>query len=260
MPGGDSGVTVNRSIEPPPSPESAPAPEETAAPAGDEDAPAIERFAADFENPQGQPLMGIVLIDDGSLEAAAAVVAEVPYPVSVAIDPERPGAAEAARAYRERGIEVLALAGLPGNAQPRDVEVSLEAAFSRLPESLGLIDADAAGLRGDRAVADQVMQVLASEGRGYVGRSEGLGMALRAAQQEEVPAVSVYRDLDSEGQDATVIRRFLDQAAFRARQQSGTVVLARVRPETISALILWGQATRADRVALAPISAILTAE
>ena len=68
------------------------------------------------------------------------------------------------------------------------------------------------------------------------------------------------RDLDAEGQDARVIRRFLDQAAFRARQESGVVMLGRVRPDTISALILWGTANRAGQVALVPVSAVLRGE
>jgi polysaccharide deacetylase 2 family uncharacterized protein YibQ len=82
-------------------------------------------------------------------------------------------------------------------------------------------------------------------------------MALRAAEAAGVPAGVIYRDLDAEGQDARVIRRFLDQAAFRARQQSGVVLVGRVRPDTLSALILWGSANRAGDVTLAPVSAVL---
>ena len=35
-------------------------------------------------------------------------------------------------------------------------------------------------------------------------------------------------------------------------------MLGRVRPDTISALLLWGLQDRAERVALAPVSAVLT--
>jgi len=37
-------------------------------------------------------------------------------------------------------------------------------------------------------------------------------------------------------------------------------MLGRVRPDTVSALLLWGLQDRASRVALAPISAVLTRE
>ena len=107
---------------------------------------------------------------------------------------------------------------------------------------------------------EQAMEGLAEDGRGLVTVSKGLNTALRAAEQANVPAGVIFRDLDSEGQDARVIRRFLDQAAFRARQESGVLLLARVRPNTISALVLWGTANRAGQVAVAPVSAVLSAQ
>jgi polysaccharide deacetylase 2 family uncharacterized protein YibQ len=79
------------------------------------------------------------------------------------------------------------------------------------------------------------------------------GLGLRAG----VPAATIYRDLDGEGQDAQVIRRFIDQAAFRARQDSGVVLLGRMRPDTVTALINWGNDKRAAQVAQVPLSAVL---
>jgi polysaccharide deacetylase 2 family uncharacterized protein YibQ len=70
----------------------------------------------------------------------------------------------------------------------------------------------------------------------------------------------VFRDFDGKGQGATVIRRFLDQAAFRASQEEdGVIMVGRLRPDTISALLLWGLQDRASSVALAPVSAVLNA-
>ena len=85
-------------------------------------------------------------------------------------------------------------------------------------------------------------------------------MAGRAAEQAGVPAVVVYRDLDIENQDARVVRRSVDQAAFRARQDSGVVLVGRMRPDTISALILWGTANQDGQVAIVPVSSVLTAQ
>jgi polysaccharide deacetylase 2 family uncharacterized protein YibQ len=75
-----------------------------------------------------------------------------------------------------------------------------------------------------------------------------------------VPADPVFRDFDSKGQSATVIRRFLDQAAFKAGQEGAVIMLGRLRPDTITALLLWGLQDRAGQVALAPISAVLLRE
>ncbi|MGY9033893.1 MAG: divergent polysaccharide deacetylase family protein, partial [Rhodobacterales bacterium] len=145
-------------------------------------------------------------------------------------------------------------------ATPTDVEIALEATFATLPETVLLLDAGDGGLQNDRAVTEQAMERLAKDGRGIVVVSKGLNMALRAAEQVDVPAGVIFRDLDAEDQDARVIRRFLDQAAFRARQESGVLLLARVRPNTISALVLWGTVNRAGQVAVAPVSAVLSGQ
>ena len=262
LPGADTGVVVRRLGGQ--TPEPTPAPEET-----DEvltveelpdDAPALVRYAETFENAAGLPTMAIVIVDDGSLDGAVTALGGLPFPVSVGVDPGRSGAAESAAAYRAAGFEVVAVPTLPEGASPSDVEVTLGAAFETLPEAVALLDAGEAGLRGPGAVAAQAMAALAAEGRGFVTVSQGLNAPLRAAEAAEVPSAVILRDLDGDGQEARVIRRFLDQAAFRARQESGVVMLARARPDTISALILWGTANRRGQVALVPVSAILRGE
>jgi polysaccharide deacetylase 2 family uncharacterized protein YibQ len=89
---------------------------------------------------------------------------------------------------------------------------------------------------------------------------QGLNTAQKLIAREGVPSASVFRDFDANGQDARAIRRFLDQAAFRAGQEEGGVIMVgRLRAETISALLLWGLQDRASSVALAPVSAVLRA-
>lgn len=260
LPGNTQGVRVTRPAdEAVASAQDAPA--EAAEEVFDEDAPALVRYASDYDNPDGKPLMSIILIDDGGLGGGAvAAVGAVPFPVTVAIDALAPDAADKMAAYRAAGVEVMALASLPEGALPSDVEVTLEAAFSALPETIALLDVGAGGLQSDRGVTEQAMAHLAQAGRGFVTQSQGLNMALRSAEAADVPAAVIYRNLDSEDQDARVIRRFLDQAAFRARQQSGVVLVGRVRADTISALSLWGTANRAGQVTFAPVSAALLIE
>lgn len=255
LPGGASNVRIIRPDSGSPSTQGAELAAESAAV---DDEPAFIRFAAPYDNPEGKPLLSVILIDRGQLgDAAVPAVAALPFPVTVGLDANAPGATVLMEAYRAAGVEVIALVGLPEGAQPSDVEVTLEAAFAAVPEAVGLLDSAAGGLQSEPAAMDQVMVRLLAEGRGLVTQTRGLNMALRAAEAAGVPAGVIYRDLDAEGQDARVIRRFLDQAAFRARQQSGVVLVGRVRPDTLSALILWGSANRAGDVTLAPVSAVL---
>ena len=82
----------------------------------------------------------------------------------------------------------------------------------------------------------------------------------KLAVKNGVPAAAIFRDFDNKDQTPTVIRRFLDQAAFKAGIEGSVIMLGRMRPETISALLVWGLQDRATQVALAPISAVLKSQ
>jgi len=255
LPSVESGVRVNR-----PEAETAltePEPQGSILP--EISGPALSAYAAPFESIEGKPLLAVVLVDDGSIDGAAALITGLPFAVSIAVDPSAPDAQGRMAEYRAAGIEVLALVRLPVRAQPTDVEVSLEAIFATLPEAVAVLDAGEGGM-SNAVVAAQATGRLALDGRGLVSVSQGLNATMRAAEAAQVPAAIVYRDLDSADQDARVIRRFLDQAAFRARQESGVILLGRVRADTISALILWGTENRAGQVSVAPVSAVLLAQ
>lgn len=224
------------------------------------DAAPIVANAAAFQNPGDKPLMSIVLIDRGEFSDAVEALSAFPYAVSFAIDPSREGAAQAAERYRAAGFEVLALVDIPEAAQAPDVEVNLASRLSVLPGVVAVMEGDGTGLQSSRAISDQTAAYLRDSGHGLVMYPNGLDTARKLAEKEGVPAVTLFRDFDAAGQDANVIRRFLDQAAFKAAQEPASVVMVgRARPETVSALILWGLADRAGRVALAPVSALLRA-
>ena len=243
-----TGVTVRR-----PTGETVP---ESAAPR----VAALTQYAAQTPDTGGAPFMSIVLIDDGSMSAAAAALAGLPFPVTIAIDPADAAAAGRMAAYRADGFEVAVLARIPEGALPSDVEVTLGSVFDTLPETIAVLDIGTGGLQQDAAVTEQAMDILAADGRGFVTAAQGLNMASRAAEQAGVPAAVIYRDLDADGQEARVIRRFIDQAAFEARRESGVVLVGRVRPDTISALILWGAANQNAQVAIVPVSTVLNGQ
>ncbi|MGC1505638.1 MAG: divergent polysaccharide deacetylase family protein [Sulfitobacter sp.] len=256
----NTGVIVNRLGNAAPDASIADATIRTDASAGGDVRP-IRQYAQPFENAEDKPLMGIVLIDDGrdptSGAPGLAALRSFPYPLSFAVDSSLPDAAERIALYREEGFEVLAMVDLPQGAQASDVETTLATTLSKKHEVVGLLEGTGEGLQGSREVADQVTAILAQSGHGLVTRDKGLNTMPKLARKAGVPADPVFRDFDSEGQTATVIRRFLDQAAFKAGQEGAVVMLGRLRPDTISALLLWGLQDRAGKVALAPISAVL---
>ena len=228
------------------------------------DLPPIQRFAAPFENPDEKPLMAIVLMDDGTGisggAAGADALSSFPYPVTFAVDTSLPNAAEKMARYRADGFEVMALVNLPEVSSATDTEVSMSVALAALPEAVAVLEGPGTGIQGNREMSDQVTAILADAGMGLVTQPKGLNTVQKLALRDGVPAATLFRDFDGAGQDAVVIRRFLDQAAFKAGQEGGVIMVGRLRPDTISALLLWGLQDRAGRIALAPVSAVLTAQ
>lgn len=216
------------------------------------------------ELPAGKPLMSVVLIDDGTSvtagSAGLAALRSFPYPLSFAVDSTLPNAAERVETYREAGFEVLALVDLPQGAQPSDAETAFAATLDRIGPVVGVLEGTQSGFQGSRALADQVTDILAQSGHGLVTQDKGLNTMPKLARKAGVPADPVFRDFDSKDQTARVIRRFLDQAAFKAGQEGAVIMLGRLRPDTVSALLLWGLQDRASDVALVPISAVLLRE
>jgi polysaccharide deacetylase 2 family uncharacterized protein YibQ len=129
-----------------------------------------------------------------------------------------------------------------------------------MPQLVAVLEGPNSGIQGNRSLADQVSAIVDSTGHGLVMQDNGLNTVFKLAARAGIPAGVVFRDFDGAGQSGAVIRRFLDQAAFRAGQDGAVIMLGRVRPDTVSALLLWALQDRASRVALAPISAVLKSD
>lgn len=232
--------------------------DEAAAPEG-----ALGRYAARFENPDAKPLFSVVVLDIGAAAGGLdqEALAGFPFPVSFAVPVDRPDAGERASAFRAAGFEVVMVAGaLPQSATPADLEVSFEAFGAAMPETVAVLDSPDNGFQSSRPLAAQVVAILGAEGQGLLTYDRGLNSAAQIAQREGVPSATVFRDLDPEPQDGDTIRRSLDRAALRAMQEGRVIVLARSRPDTVSALFAWALEGRAESVALAPVSAVLKGE
>ncbi len=248
-----AGVTVNR----------LPRIGETTAPTTDAgsdlDPRPMVQFARVFDNPTQKPLFAIILVDTGAADVDRAALARLPFPVSFAIDPLDPKAADHAAIYRAGGQEVLMQAtGIPDGAQAQDLEVAFGVMATGLPEAVAVIDTAAGRFQGNRQLAGQVVPLVAAQGRGLVTWDRGLNAADQVARREGLPATVAFRALDAEGETTPVIRRYLDRAAFKAAQEGRVTVIGTTRPETIAALLEWAVEGRSATVALAPVTAVLT--
>ena len=219
--------------------------------------PPFERFASTAPIENDKPHMSIVLIDTGDSSLGVEALDSFPYPLTFAVDPSIPNAVERMQVYRDKGFEVLALIDLPLGATASDVEVAMSAYLAAVPEAVGILEGVETGVQTSREMADQLTQIILDSGHGMLLQKSGLNTARKLAEREGIPAATVFRDFDGNGQSASVMRRFLDQAAFRAAQEGGVVMMGRLQAETISALLIWGLADRASRVALVPVSAVL---
>lgn len=224
------------------------------------DLPPLQRFARSFENPSAKPLFAILLLDPGGPEVRRAELAALPLPLSFVVDPMQPGAAEAAAIYRAAGQEVVMLAtAIPKGAKAADLEQSFAAVAQILPEAVALIDTADATFQDDRGLSAEVVTHLDDKGLGLLTFDRGLNAADQVARREAVPAATVFRSLDDEGEDSPLIRRYLDRAAFKAAQEGRVVVIGTAREATITALMEWAVEGRSASVALAPISAVMQA-
>jgi polysaccharide deacetylase 2 family uncharacterized protein YibQ len=219
--------------------------------------PAIRRNGLPFESSPGLPQMAVVLLDTGPGRSEVGDLAVMPFPLSVAVDASAPDAEEAIRFYRDNGAEVVLIVPLPDLATAMDVEVTFQAYAPLMKDVVAVMIERNAGFQGLGEAAAQIVTNVDERGLGLVTYPEGLNTGHKTAIRDDVPAGLVFRDLDGEGQTGDVIRRFLDNVAFRARNEERVIAVARVRPESIQALLEWSLGNRAQTVDFAPVSAVL---
>ena len=219
----------------------------------------IAKYARTFENPEGKPLFAIILIDTGAPDLDRATLAQLPFPVSFALDPLAPDSVKYAAIYRSAGQEVVMLAtGIAEGAQASDIEVAFQTMDQGLPESVVVMDLPSLSFQDNRPLATLVVPVVAAQGRGLVTWDKGLNAADQVARREALAAAVIFRNLDGTGEDKAAIRRLLDRAAFKATQDGRVTVVGQTLPDTVAALLEWTVEGRAATVAIAPISAVVS--
>nr|WP_275116132.1 divergent polysaccharide deacetylase family protein [Aliiroseovarius subalbicans] len=199
--------------------------------------------------------MAVILRDAPAARAALGDLKNLPFPISFVVDAGAADAAQAIAFYRAAGAEVVVALSLPDGATPTDAEVVLQAQEALFADAVATLFS--ASFQTAGATARQVAAVMQDGGHGLISIPQGLNTGHKSAVKEGVEAGLVFRELDNDGQSAAVIRRFMDNAAFKARQEPGVIMLGHARVETVQALIEWSLGNRAKSVALAPVSAVL---
>ncbi|MBY6047740.1 divergent polysaccharide deacetylase family protein [Vannielia litorea] len=219
---------------------------------------ALAANAAPFANEDGKPVVSVILFDVGDQGVDRAALKALDFPVTFAVDPTDPGAAETAQGYRDAGFEVLILpAGLPSGATPQDLETTLQSYFGRFPGAMGLLATGEEGVMESPALTRQLLAIAGDTGHGLVFVDSGLNSARRGAESAGLPSTLVWKVLDGAREDGGAIGRTLDRAAFRAGQEGEVVVMGHSFGPTVESLMNWAAGSKGQSVALAPVSAVL---
>ncbi|MCE5971981.1 divergent polysaccharide deacetylase family protein [Sinirhodobacter sp. WL0062] len=227
--------------------------------ATDPDLPAFQRYAQAFIAPPGVPLLSVVLVDVGTQAGGLDrnTLKMLDFPVSIAIDPNRADAREAAADYRARGLEVAILAqALPENASATDLEVAVEAWRAAIPEAVAVVEPAQPMIQNNRKLAEQLVTILNRAGLGLITQRQGLNPAAQLAQAAAVPEVEVWRVLDAEREPGDAIERALTRAAFEAQRDGRVTIMLSAWPESVAGLSGWA-ARVGQGIALAPVTTLV---
>ena len=148
---------------------------------------------------------------------------------------------------------------LPAGAAPQDVEVALSANLESIPQAVALMDVTGSSFQSDREAVAQVVDVVSSTGHGLITFPRGLNTAHQQAERAGLPTGLIFRLLDGDNETEEQIRRTLDRAAFRARQNDAVILVGSATPSTMATVAAWAE-DAGDDITLAPVSRALRAE
>lgn len=214
---------------------------------------AIIANAMDFEADPDSGLVALVLVHSGNLPPSPDQIAALPPEVGFAVDAALPAARAIAQAYRAQGREVVAIPDLSSGAQADAVVAS----FDTVPGAVAIMDDPETGFATDSGTLSSLIATVSATGHGFIAHPRGLNSAQKAADRDGVPARLVFRTVDANAQSDDAIRRLLDQATFRARQEGSVVITVHSDLSSLAAVVEWALANRTGQVMLAPVSAAL---
>jgi polysaccharide deacetylase 2 family uncharacterized protein YibQ len=209
------------------------------------------------------PKISIILVDQAEGGVAAADLALVSYPVTIAVSPARENIDDILSEYERSDHAILALSptdveySLSGNLSDSQVSTLLSRYFAIMPKAIGMLDRPEATLQVDRQLAKAVVKSFAENGKALVTYSKGLNSLLKDAENAKVPAAKIFRSLDSKGEDQAAILRVLDRAVLEASQNGQAIVQGSSNAQTLAAIDKWLGTNRASTVTLVTLDKVL---
>ena len=221
----------------------------------------IQAFSMPKVPQDGKPILAIVLIADDKNQIDSQALKDIPFPLTIAVSSNSPNSTETLSHYRALGFEVAVQVNSPSSLSALAVEQVLMSSIQAQNETVAVIEGIPGSFQKTRERSEQIAELLSASGHGLLVYEKGLNSIVQKAHKLAIPVGVIYRNLNQSGSDSRKVRGFLDGAAFRARQSganSAVVVTARLRPETLGALLIWSMQARSKSVTLAPLSQALT--
>ena len=221
--------------------------------------PAIDAFAVPPVPTDNQPLMAVVLVDNGNMRLDPDILGSLPFTVTIAVPAKNDVHNALMRYYRDEGFEVALLIDLPEGSNATEVTEILDKAISTVSEATTILERTPGTLQNSREISTALADRLALSGHGLVLYDTGVNPALERAKSVAVPVKTIYRNLDQDNGNERAMRRFLDGAAFRAQQEGSVIITASPSPSVISALTFWSLQERSSSVIKTSLSQALLA-
>ena len=221
--------------------------------------PAIDAFAVPPVPTDNQPLMAVVLVENGNMRLDPDILGSLPFTVTIAVPAKNDVHNALMRYYRDEGFEVALLIDLPEGSNATEVTEILDKAISTVSEATTILERTPGTLQNSREISTALADRLALSGHGLVLYDTGVNPALERAKSVAVPVKTIYRNLDQDNGNERAMRRFLDGAAFRAQQEGSVIITASPSPSVISALTFWSLQERSSSVIKTSLSQALLA-
>ncbi len=205
------------------------------------------------------PIVSFVLLDDGKRDVDPRALAALPFPVTVALDASGADVAKRSQAFSDVGIEVAVTGRAPDGADTSSQQAAYFSYVNAVPTAVAVVGGQGLGLRGAASRLADLRPEFLETGHGFLALDGAAQRTIRQARSAGIPAATVFRDLDGDGQSAKIIRRFADQATRKSRTEGIVILLARLTPATLEALAAWGTKDRSETHNVAPLSAALLA-
>ncbi len=218
-----------------------------------------QRFTATGD----QPLLSIVLQAETPEQAAA--VAALSDRIVLAVPVDSPDAAALITQYRANGGEALLLLPADGpealhkGDDPATAARMVADDLARFPAVIGILDGPEGDLPEDANLLAGILATLSDKGYGLVTTNAiGLNRADIMAKEAGVPSTGIARRIDAMPGKIPVIR-LMDKTVLETADGGHAVVFGHASVDVLAALKFWLKSNKAQRVTIAPVSAIMKA-